>query len=227
VSAPTRSTRQSNSRSLSSAPLRFRLARWLLRAILASILRVRVEGLERLPAGPYVLAWNHLSWVDPFLLIGWLPASPRLHLLGRRSAINNRWWKRRVLAFMGGVIPVESGELRDLAESVGRTLALGGAVAIFPEGAIGGQEGALQPLRRGVAHFAAQAGAPVVAAGLAGTLRLWRGKEVCLRVGATVRPSADVAETMAAVEAAMRAALPAYEEGPGRRPWPWLTTLLR
>jgi 1-acyl-sn-glycerol-3-phosphate acyltransferase len=227
VSVPTRSTRPSSSRSLSSAPLRFRLARWLLRAILGSILRVRVEGLERVPAGPYVLACNHLSWVDPFLLIGWLPASPRLHFLGRRSAIHNRWWKRRVLAFMGGVIPVESGELRELSEAVGRTLALGGAVAVFPEGGIGREEGALQPLRRGAAHFAAEAGAPIVVAGLAGTLRLWRGKELRLRVGATVPPSSDIAETMAAVEAAMRAALPAYEERPGRRPWPWLTTLLR
>jgi len=215
VSAPTRSTRPSSWRSLSRAPLRFRLARWLLRAILGSIFRLRVEGLDGLPAGPHLLVCNHLSWVDPFVLIGWLPASPRLHFLARRSAIHNRRWKRWGLAFMGGVIPVESGELRHLSEAVRETVARGGAVAIFPEGGVGAEEGALQPLRRGVAHFAAETGAPVVAVGLAGTRELWRGKEVQVRIGATVPPAADVVEAMVAVEAAMRAALPAYREPSG------------
>jgi 1-acyl-sn-glycerol-3-phosphate acyltransferase len=209
------------------APLRFRVARALLRAILGSLFRVRAEGLERLPGGPHLLACNHLSWVDPFLLLGWLPASPRIHFLGRRSAVHNRRWKRWVLAFMGGVIPVESGQLAHLSQAVAGALARGGVVAIFPEGGIGPEEGALQPLRAGVAHFAAASGAPVVAAGLAGTSRLWRGKELRLAVGAAVRPSGDVRADLRAVESALRDALPAYREPDGRRPWPWLTTLLR
>jgi 1-acyl-sn-glycerol-3-phosphate acyltransferase len=87
VSVPTPSTPPSSSRSLSRAPLRFRLARCALRVILGAVLRVRVEGLDRLPRGPHLLACNHLGWVDPFILIAWLPASPRLHFLGRRSAM--------------------------------------------------------------------------------------------------------------------------------------------
>jgi 1-acyl-sn-glycerol-3-phosphate acyltransferase len=128
---------------LSRAPLRFHAARGVLRLLLGAVLRVRVEGRERLPAGPHVLACNHLSWVDPFLLIAWLPASPRVHFLGRRSAIHNRRWKRWVLRFMGGVIPVESGEIRHVSEAVGEVLARGGVVAIFPEGRVGAEEGAL------------------------------------------------------------------------------------
>jgi 1-acyl-sn-glycerol-3-phosphate acyltransferase len=210
-----------------SASLRFRAARGLLRLLLGSVFRVRVEGAERLPDGPYLLACNHLSWIDPFLLLGWLPASPRVHFLGRRSAIYNRQWKRWVLDFMGGVIPVESGELRHLGEAVGGVLARGGVVAIFPEGGVGPAEGALQRLRHGVGHFAANAGAPVVAVGLAGTRELWRGKPIAVRVGATVRPAGALATDMAAIEAAMRAAMPPYAEPDGARPWPWLTTLLR
>ncbi|HXM56690.1 MAG TPA: lysophospholipid acyltransferase family protein [Candidatus Dormibacteraeota bacterium] len=209
------------------APLRFRAARALLRLLLGSVFRVSVEDVELLPEGPYLLACNHLSWVDPFLLLAWLPASPRIHFLGRRSAIYNRRWKRRVLDFMGGVIPVESGEIRHVTERVGGVLARGGVVAIFPEGAVGQAEGALQRLRHGVVHFAADAGTPVVAVGLAGTHELWRGKAIALRVGATVRPASAPAADMAAIEAAMRAALPPYAEPGGARPWPWLTTLLR
>jgi 1-acyl-sn-glycerol-3-phosphate acyltransferase len=209
------------------APLRFRAARRLLRLLLGAVFRVHVEGLERLPDGPYLLACNHLSWVDPFLLLGWLPASPRIHFLGRRSAIYNRRWKRWVLDLMGGVIPVESGELRHLSDAVQAVLARRGVVAIFPEGGVGSAEGELQRLRHGVGHFAAASGAPVVAVGLAGTRELWRGKRIALRVGATVPATGAVADDMATIETALRAALPAYREPEGARPWPWLTTLLR
>jgi 1-acyl-sn-glycerol-3-phosphate acyltransferase len=209
------------------APLRFLAARALLRLLLGSVLRVRFEGIERLPSGPCLLACNHLSWVDPFLLLGWLPASPRVHFLGRRSAIYNRRWKQWVLRFMGGVIPVESGELAHVSEAVRGVLVRGGVVAIFPEGGVGDAEGSLLRLRHGVAHFAAESGVPVATAGLAGTHELWRGKPVTVRVGATVRSTGTVAGDMAAIEAGIRAALPPYREPAGARPWPWLTTLMR
>jgi 1-acyl-sn-glycerol-3-phosphate acyltransferase len=211
-----------------SAPLRFRLARFLLRLILGSLFRVRLEGAERLPGGgPYLLACNHLSWVDPFLLLAWLPPSPRIHFLGRRSAIYNRTWKRWLLQFMGGVIPVESGDIEHLSEAVGGALARGGVVAIFPEGKTGGAEGELQELRHGIAHFAARSRAPLVALGLAGTLELWRGKRIDIRVGRTLELHGSVASDMVAVDEAMREALPAYRDPGGARPWSWLTTLLR
>ena len=210
------------------APLRFRLARFLLRLILGSLFRVRLEGMERLPgSSAYLLACNHLNWVDPFLLLGWLPASPRIHFLGRRSAVYNRTWKRWVLQFMGGVIPVESGDVEHLSEAVGGALAREGVVAIFPEGKTGPAEGELQQLRHGVAHFAARNRAPLVAVGLAGTLELWRGKRIDIRVGRTLELQGNVAADMAQVEEAMREALPPYQEPGGGRPWAWLTTLLR
>jgi 1-acyl-sn-glycerol-3-phosphate acyltransferase len=210
------------------APLRFRLARMLLRVILGSLFQVRLEGGERLPQrGPYLLACNHLSWVDPFLMIAWLPPAPRVHFLGRRSAIYNRTWKRWVLDLMGGVIPVESGEIDQLGAAVGKVLPRGGVVAIFPEGKTGPQEGALQPLRHGIVHFAAHHQVPVVTVGLAGTRELWRGKRLCLRVGRTLALSGDVSTDIAAVEEALGEALPAYRDPGGPRPWPWLTNLLR
>jgi len=210
------------------APLRFRLARFLLRLILGSLFRVWLEGADRLPgSGPYLLACNHLSWVDPFLLLAWLPASPRIHFLGRRTAIYNRTWKRWLLQFMGGVIPVESADVEHLSRAVGGALDRGGVVAIFPEGRTGPAEGRLQDLRHGVAHFAARNRAPVVPAGLAGTLELWRGKSLCIRVAEPLRLRGDVGSDMAALERAMREALPPYEDPDGARPWPWLTTLLR
>src|SRR5262249_59484954 len=110
------------------------------------------------------------------VLLAWLPPSPRLPFLGRRSAVYNRRWKRWVLMFVGGVIPVESGQLRRLSEAVAGVLRRGGAVAIFPEGGVGPMEGVLQPLHSGVGHFAGDNGVPVVAARPAGAHGLWRGR---------------------------------------------------
>jgi 1-acyl-sn-glycerol-3-phosphate acyltransferase len=213
------------------APLRFRFARWLLRVLVGTVFSVRTEGLELLPGtGPYLVACNHLSWLDPFVLIGWLPASPRLHFLGKRSAIYNRALKRWTLRFMGGVIPVDSGDVEHLSAAVAQVLQRGGVVGVFPEGGVGPTEGVVQPLRHGIAHFSVRNQAPVVVAGLAGTKELWRGKEVRLRVGRTVWPdgSAGAEATLAAIETALRDALPPFQQPtPGPRPWPWLTNLLR
>lgn len=211
-----------------NAPLRFRLARQLLRLILGSLFRVELRGRDRLPGRrPYVLACNHLGWADPFLLLGWLPPSPRIHFLGRRSAIYNRRWKRWVLELMGGVIPVESGDIDHLSQAVGGVLARGGVVAIFPEGRTGPAEGRLQELRHGVAHFAARNGVPVAVLGLAGTLELWRGKRIVLQVGRTVEMAGDVDADMVEIEGALQEALPPYDDPGGKKPWPWLTTLLK
>jgi 1-acyl-sn-glycerol-3-phosphate acyltransferase len=210
------------------APRRFRLARQLLRLIIGSLFHVELRGSDRLPSTRgYVLACNHLSWVDPFLLLAWLSPSPRIHFLGRRSAIYNRAWKRWVLQLMGGVIPVESGDIDDLSQAVGGVLARGGVVAIFPEGRTGPAEGRLQALRHGVAHFAWRNGVPVVALGLAGTLELWRGKRIVLQVGRTVEMTGEVAMDIAEIEGALQGALPPYSEPGGKKPWAWLTTLLK
>src|SRR5262249_12056069 len=149
------------------------------------------------------------------------------HFLGRQSAVYNRFWKRWILALIGGVIPVESGQVGQLSDAVGGLLRQGGVVALFPEGGVGSVEGALQPLRSGVGHFAVDNGVTVVAVGLAGTRELWRGKRICIRVGASVQPSGALDDDMTAIEVAMLAALPSYKDPGGRRPWPWMTTLLR
>jgi 1-acyl-sn-glycerol-3-phosphate acyltransferase len=208
--------------------LRFRAARGVLRLGIAAILPVRAAGLESVPRGPCLLSCNHLNWVDPFVLIAALPGRPSLHFLGRGSAIHNRFWKRWILYLMGDiVIPVETGEIAHLSQAVGRALGDGQAVGIFPEGHLGPAEGELQPLRKGVAHFAAAGGVPVVPAALSGTHELWRGKQILLALGPPIHPSGDVDADLAAIQRGMRAILPAYTEAPGPRPWPWLTTLLK
>ena len=70
---------------------------WYLRSrllfqVLARILfKVRVIGRENIPEGNYIVVGNHLSWIDPFLLMLILPARPRLYFIGAQQAVNRGW----------------------------------------------------------------------------------------------------------------------------------------
>ncbi len=83
------------------------LRRFVLRSLIHAFFRVRVENLERLPQKPAILAVNHLHHIDPFLLLGEIPAQPYYYILGDARTLYNKWWKRLILSFAGGVIPLE------------------------------------------------------------------------------------------------------------------------
>jgi 1-acyl-sn-glycerol-3-phosphate acyltransferase len=81
--------------------------RCVLRSLIRSLFRVRVENLDRIPEKPAVLAVNHLHHIDPLLLLGELPANPHYYVLGDARTLYNKCWKRLILRLVGGVIPLE------------------------------------------------------------------------------------------------------------------------
>jgi 1-acyl-sn-glycerol-3-phosphate acyltransferase len=109
------------------------LVAWLMRPF-AWWGRVRVEGLEHVPAdGPVLVAPNHDSQMDP-VVIG-LAARPRRRL---RYLAQAELWKIPGLGwFLDGMhqIPIRRGtrDSRALDRAVD-VLKAGGAVAVFPEG---------------------------------------------------------------------------------------------
>lgn len=84
-----------------------RLRRWGLRSLIHSLFRVRVEHPERIPQSAAILAVNHLHHIDPLLLLAELPTEPYYYILGDARTLYNKWWKRMILRFAGGVIPLE------------------------------------------------------------------------------------------------------------------------
>jgi 1-acyl-sn-glycerol-3-phosphate acyltransferase len=80
--------------------------RFVLRSLIHALFRVRVENLENLPQTPAILAVNHLHHIDPLLLLGELPSQPYYYILGDARTLYNKWWKRFILSFAGGVIPL-------------------------------------------------------------------------------------------------------------------------
>jgi 1-acyl-sn-glycerol-3-phosphate acyltransferase len=78
----------------------------VLRAIVHTLFRVQVENLNNLPQTPAILAVNHLHHIDPLLLLAELPSQPYYYIIGDARTLYNKWWKRLILGFAGGVIPL-------------------------------------------------------------------------------------------------------------------------
>jgi acyl-[acyl-carrier-protein]-phospholipid O-acyltransferase/long-chain-fatty-acid--[acyl-carrier-protein] ligase len=142
--------------------------RFILRTTMRILYRVRIEGLENLPAeGGYLVAPNHVSWIDGFLIVLSLPKRVRFivfadYFSGRFS----RWFGE-----LAELIPIQPGK-RTMIESL-RTareaLQSGDAVGIFPEGQIT-RSGQMQEFKPGFLKVLKGTGAPVIPVYLGG---LW------------------------------------------------------
>ncbi|RZM81957.1 lysophospholipid acyltransferase family protein [Leptolyngbya iicbica] len=84
-----------------------RFRHWLLKRFIRLLFRVEVESPEKIPQGPVVLVANHLSHLDPFLILAAVPPHPYYYILGDARTLYNKRWKRWVVGQSGGVIPLE------------------------------------------------------------------------------------------------------------------------
>jgi 1-acyl-sn-glycerol-3-phosphate acyltransferase len=78
-----------------------------IRLFIRALFRVRVEYQAPLPHQPTILAANHLSHIDPFLLLSEIPVAPYYYILGDARSLYNKCWKRRLLKIAGGTIPIQ------------------------------------------------------------------------------------------------------------------------
>ncbi|MBD2295623.1 1-acyl-sn-glycerol-3-phosphate acyltransferase [Anabaena sphaerica FACHB-251] len=83
------------------------IRRCVLRSLIHSLFRVKVENIENIPPTPAILAANHLHHIDPLVLLAEIPTQPHYYILGDARTLYNKWWKRLILGFAGGVIPLE------------------------------------------------------------------------------------------------------------------------
>jgi 1-acyl-sn-glycerol-3-phosphate acyltransferase len=170
--------------------------------------RTEVTGSEHLPrdpdgrvAGGWIAAGlPHRTWVDPFVVLDALPRQPRLVFFGDGPAIYRSWWRRWLVRWVGGVIPIwPRGSRADVdAHLAGACAALdaGAIVCLFPESGPATPPGTARPLGLGVAYFALRADRPIVPIVLGGTHELFRGRRFRLDVlpPVTARELAGIAQ---------------------------------
>ncbi|MGG5889088.1 AMP-binding protein [Falsiroseomonas sp. HC035] len=135
-----------------------------------------VRGAEALPAtGPFVLAPNHASYLDPFAIAAALDAArlERMYWAGWSRLIVTGPL-RRGLARIAGILPVDDGRATAASIAFGSAaLRRGHALAWFPEG-IRSADGQLQPFKAGIGVLLARRNdVPVVPVVLRGTFEAW------------------------------------------------------
>jgi len=158
--------------------------------VLPLVFRLRVDGLDRIPRPPYIIAANHQSWFDTLFIVAVFPAVPMIYTLARRETVFSRRWKRWLVPQFG-VFPIspDRGQLDEAGlRSVYQVLNRKGVVLIFPEGRYS-RGRALLPLKTGVAHFALQAGVPICPVALSGLDRLRPFGRVGVSIGPPIRPA--------------------------------------
>ncbi|HKR77210.1 MAG TPA: MFS transporter [Rhodanobacter sp.] len=145
-----------------------RFVTWLLTS---TLYRVRTDGLRHVPEeGPALLVCNHVSFVDPLLLMANLRRPARFVMYYRIFDIP----LLRFLFKTAKAIPIAGQKedptvLQQAYDAVDAALADGELVCIFPEGALT-RDGAIAPFRPGVEKILARRPVPVLPMALRG---LW------------------------------------------------------
>ena len=155
---------------------------WARVALWAAMVRLEVEGVERVPADtPVVFMANHESWLDiPMLLVA-IPGQVRF--LAKKSLFSVPFLGWAISAM--GFIPVDRKNRRTAVKSFEEAAArikAGRSVLVFPE-ETRTRDGQLLPFQRGGFLIAMKADLPIVPVGLDGPRRLLPKYSYLLRSG--------------------------------------------
>jgi 1-acyl-sn-glycerol-3-phosphate acyltransferase len=185
----------------------YRVIATVSRPIVEKVYRLRVQGLEHVPArGGFVLAANHTSNLDPWPLgIALWPRS--LHFMAKHEA-----WKPPLnwLIAAAGSFPVRRGEGDVQAlETAIRLCREGGVMAMFPEGtrrSKGLRKKHVPRPHTGAARIALAADVPLIPAAMRGLERLSGLGPLRLTFGAAIplKDLQDLDSRAAADEATVR-----------------------
>ncbi|WP_026543648.1 lysophospholipid acyltransferase family protein [Arthrobacter sp. 35/47] len=152
------------------------LTRSSTRGLIAGLCRPTVVGLENVPpSGGFIVAPNHLSFLDSVLVQALMPRP--VAFFAKAEYFTGTGVKGALMrSFFEGVgsIPVQRGQQAASVQALKTLLEMleaGDGVGIYPEGTRS-RDGLLYRGRTGVGWLALTTGAPVVPVGLLGTDRL-------------------------------------------------------
>jgi 1-acyl-sn-glycerol-3-phosphate acyltransferase len=153
------------------------LAYWMvggfLRGILSLVCRIEVSGTHAVPAGPWILASNHLSHFDPPLLA--IAFARPIDFLAMRELFQPAWFG--FLMEKCHVIPISRERVDTKAFKIALDrLKAGRIVGIFPEGGLrAGKTSVLEgaALTEGISLLAARSGCAVRPVVLVGSDQLY------------------------------------------------------
>jgi len=145
----------------------YRISRSIVRFLLAVLFRLKVSGMENVPAtGAVILCANHISNLDPPVLAA--PLNRKVYFMAKVELFKIPVFSRLITYY--GAFPVKRGGVSK--QSIRKALELleeQKVVCIFPEGTRRGGTG-----KKGAASLALRSGAVVIPVHLKGSYRLFR-----------------------------------------------------
>jgi 1-acyl-sn-glycerol-3-phosphate acyltransferase len=162
--------------------LLYRWSMWILNTgVRLARIRVQVAGREHVPTRPCIFMANHVSNLDPPILLPMLPFRTAFFI--KRSLI-----KIPILGLgmrLADFIPVDrDGRLESARQSVqlaSRALASGVNISTFPEGTRS-RSGRLQPFKKGPFYLAMESGAPVI------PISIWGSEHMMTKGSLLIKP---------------------------------------
>lgn len=127
------------------------------------LMRSEIEWGAAVPPGAKVIAGNHPTTTDPFLMMSW-PFDP-IYILITEDAFK----MPAIGQFLrlAGHIPVYANRGREAFDAAVQLLRDGHTVGIFPEGALSAEDGQFAAARTGAVRLAATAQVPLLPMGIA------------------------------------------------------------
>jgi 1-acyl-sn-glycerol-3-phosphate acyltransferase len=117
--------------------------------------------------GPLLLAINHQSFLDPWML-SWCFPRPIQYLMTAKWYYKSPAWT--YFFKKQGCEPVREGNSRGTIDAVCNILARDGVSGVFPEGGIS-HDGKIKRFRPGLARMAARSGALTIPVGIRGSFK--------------------------------------------------------
>ncbi len=179
---------------MKETPLWYCFFRGLALIIFKVSFRIKIRGKGNIPSkGPVVLASNHLSYLDPIVLV--LVTPRRMNFMAKEELFKNSLF--RLLITQLGAFPLKRERWdRSAYQRALAVLKGGGVLILFPEGTRS-RDGKLGHLREGAVRIALRAGVPLVPVVIGGTDKILpRGKRI-IRLG---KIKVQVGKPLAAVK---------------------------
>ena len=193
----------------------------LVRLVVGSLVRPRVDGIEHLPrSGPFIICPNHQSYVDPLVVECVLPFGVfrQLFFVGAAEYFETRLTARLARAL--NIVPVDpDANLLKAMQAGAFGLRHGKVLMLFPEGERS-IDGSVKRFRKGAAILSQHVGVPVIPVAINGMFEIWprsrpldwrrllpwSGHRVSVRFGAPLgapKPATSCADHTAALRAAV------------------------
>lgn len=177
------------------------------------ITKTTTKGKENIPKkGPYILAPNHFSLLDPFVLHS---KHNKLTTYLMAEDLDDLGWKELWIPWLYGVLLVNRKTLKpSTIKATQKQIKKKEPICIFPEGTSVGR--GLKPLKDGASYFAVKNKIPIIPVALSGTetiakkLKKLQRAKIKIQFGAPIlaKEGEGVSTTTENINRALRKMLP-------------------